>query len=149
MTNVFNQNTKQLLISPVNTNTTVELGALSWEKRVQNELNDFAKPSTTPNEVERRIQNMNRIQEVHTWTALVSDEFVKKSEASTISDETKEGVEEVMDNYMRLLRLINVEYGHIDESGYITEYSVEESASEDNSVFRITFNLLVGVPMSS
>jgi len=145
---VFEANTKQLLISFDNGASTYELGCSRWNKRLQNEVNDFAEPSNVPQEVQRRIQNLNQIEEVHTFEALISDEFVEVSEFYT-GDVTKEDVEESMDNVFKGTRLLEIEYGHVNVTGFMTEYSVEETWTGDGSIFTITFDLLVGVPMSS
>jgi len=157
--NTFDMNTKQLLIYPVGMKDfAIELGCTSWEKRMQNDLSDFARPSND-SDTERRAQNLNQVSENHIFNSLVSDEFVLKSE---INDEvggvgdivdpveltSKEQIDTQITNYFTLNRRVTVEYGHIEASGYLTEYNVEEAAQQDNSVYRIDFNLLVSVPMS-
>jgi len=145
--NVFKKETKQLIITPVGKGDTVELGAFNWNKRLRNELNDYAKPSSTEGEVERRIQNMNMVEEVHTFSALISDEFItKSSEFDNIS--TKEEAESQLDQYFKMKRLLQVTYGHVDVNGFLTEISVEESQRQSGGVFRIDLDFLVGVPMT-
>lgn len=148
MTDSFEMETKQLLVQPVGTSDTIELGATSWNKRMQNELNDFAKPSLNQGEVERKMQNLNRIEEMHVFDALINDDFILKSGEFGDSVTTKEEAEDRIDTYFKMRRLLNVRYGHVDVNGYLTEYSVEEVSQNDNSTFRISFNLLVGVPMT-
>ena len=157
--NTFDMNTKQLLIYPVGMeDSAIELGCTSWEKRMQNDLSDFAKPSTD-SDAERRAQNLNQISENHVFNSVVSDEFVVKSE---VNDEvggvagfiepveltSKEQIDAQLTNYFKLNRRVTVEYGHIEATGYLTEYNVEEAAQQDNSIYRIDFALLVSVPMS-
>ena len=157
--NTFDMNTKQLLIYPVGQeDLAIELGCTSWEKRMQNDLSDFAKPSTE-SDVERRAQNLNQVSENHIFNSLVSDEFVVKSEVNDevggvppfsdpVEVTSKEQIDTLLTNYFTLNRRLTVEYGHIEATGYLTEYNVEEAAQQDNSIYRIDFALLVSVPMS-
>lgn len=145
---VFEMETKQLVITPVGTLDAIELGCTSWNKRMQNELNDFAQPSLDEGDAERKIQNLNRIEEIHVFDSLISDEFIVKSDIYDGDIESKEEAESLIDEYFKLRRLLRIRYGHIDVKGYLTEVSVEESAQNENSAFRISFNLLVGVPMT-
>jgi len=145
---VFDANTKPLKLNFVGSNIIYELGCSKWNKKMQNELNDFSRPATDPNDIERRMQNLLRVQEVHNFTCYINDEFVRLSD-NNAGATTKEEVEESIDNIFRGRRLIEVKYGHVDITGYMTEYSVEETWQSDGSVFRITFDLLVGTTMSS
>lgn len=148
MSNVFNQNTKQLIIFPFGTTgNEMELGVTSWEKRKSNDIGSFVRPNQE--DPERRANNFNQVEENHIFNTLVSDEFISKAEFMPDGVTTKEELETQMDEYFESQRLVEVQYGHIQERGYITEYNVDEAANEDNSVFRINFTLLVCVPMSS
>ena len=147
MTNSFEQETKDLRIFPVGMGgEEIKLGGTSWEKRKSNELSDFA-VAKTDSSVERRAQNLNRIQENNIFNAVVSTRFVSLTDMGA-DVLTKEDVEEKLDEFFERNQLIRVIYGHVDVKGYLTELNVEEEAQNSNSVFRIDFNLLRSVPMS-
>ena len=147
MTNSFEQETKDLRIFPVGMGgEEIKLGGTSWEKRKSNELSDFA-VAKTDSSVERRAQNLNRIQENNIFNAVVSTRFVSLTDMGA-DVSTKEDVEEKLDEFFERNQLIRVIYGHVDVKGYLTELNVEEEAQNSNSVFRIDFNLLRSVPMS-
>jgi len=142
-------NTKQLILEIIDDeDSDIELGATVWNPRLTNELNDFAKPSQTPQEVERRIQNMNQILEVHTFEAVVDNEFIEGSSVYGTGVDDKEDVYQLMDSIFKSVRLLRFKYGDLEREGYLTELSFEERAQDDNSIFRIEFNFLVGRPMS-
>ena len=142
-------NTKQLILEIVDDeDSDIELGATVWNPRLTNELNDFAKPSQTPQEVERRIQNMNQILEVHTFETVVDDQFIRGSDIYSSEVQDKEDVYALLDNIFKSVRLLRFKYGDLEREGYLTELSFEERAQDDNSIFRIEFNFLVGRPMS-
>ena len=145
---IFDMTTKQLRINIVGDSETIELGCTNWNKRMQNELNDFAKPSLSEGETERRIQNLNQVEEVHVFKTLVNDEFIRVSDVISDTYTTKEDIEEQFDTFFKQRRLVRLRYGHIDVNGYLTEFSVEEASQNDNSTFMFDFTLLVGIPMS-
>ena len=147
--NSFNQNTKQLTIQRVSGDSSpvvYELAGTSWERRMSNDISDFSIPSLEDS-VERKAQNLNQIQENNIFNALVSDEFVAKS-SNNSGLSTKEEVESALKDLFESNTRINVQYVHVDIKGYMTEYNVEETAQNSNSVFRVDFNLLVAEPMS-
>ena len=141
-------NKKQLIITlQGGTGLQVELTATNWSPTFRNELNDFARPSTESGDVERKVQDLLRVEETHTFEATVSDEFVELSEYY----DTQNGKEQVyftLENVFKSVEPVKVEYGQVEKEGYLTELSFEERANQDNSVLRIDFNLLVGNPMS-
>jgi len=58
----------------------------------------------------------------------------------TGEDVSKEDVEETMDNLFKGTRLLKIDYGHVNVTGFMTEYSVEETWTGDGSIFTITFD---------
>lgn len=146
--NVFEKNTKQLIVEVEGQSTSIELGGTSWEKRKSNDISDFARPNTGSGS-ERRAQNLNQIQENHIFNALLSDQFVKAANYEGLSNtDTKEDIEDALDEIFELNQRIRIQYGHVDVKGYLTEYNVDENSQNDNSTFAIDFNLLVAEPMS-
>lgn len=145
--NVFEEDTKQLILYPVGTSNELELGGTSWEKRMQNNLNSFQEPSLDAEGGGTRAQNLNQIEENHIFNALINDSFIELSDINT-GISTKEEAEIVMDNYFKGNTRVTIEYGHITRTGYLTEYNVEETSQNDLSTFRMTFTLLVAEPMS-
>lgn len=145
---VFEQNTKKLTIEVASSATTIELGGTSWEKRKSNDISDFARPNTSGGNAERRAQNLNQIEENHIFNALVSDEFVQKATHEGLNLESKEDLEDSLDDFFESGLILRVQYGHVDEEGYLTEYNVDERSQNGNSVFSINFTLLVAEPMS-
>ena len=160
--NVFEMNTKEATLfttESADSQVFIDLALTSWRKDLQNDLSDFAEPSTG-SDVQRRAQNLNQIEENHQVEALISNEFINHPDTEFIgfyNDEvtTKEDVEQEIDFMFKSNQLIRLSYGHIGETagqsavtGYLTEVTVEETAASDNSVYRITFNLLRSVPMS-
>ena len=147
MTNSFNQNTKQLIIYPEGEpGQSLELAATSWERRMSNDISDFSIPSLE-DDVERKAQNLNQIQENHIFNALLSTEFLRLSDVVT-ETETKEEADILLQNYFTSNTRVTVEYGHLELTGYLTELNVEEEAQNSNSVFRVDFNLMIAEPMS-
>ena len=150
--NVFDPDTKKLLIRPSSAQQGggYELGCRNWSKTLSNNVNDFARPVTQPGDTERRVQNLNQIEEIHTFRVLISDQFIAtSSQYDSLGASTKEDVEEELDQLFKDINKVEVEYGHVSPSGYMIDYSVDEPAAADGSVFEIQFDLLVGIPMSS
>lgn len=146
MSNVFDANTKKLLISPINSGDEFELGCTSWEKRSKNDLQKFQRPSLD-GQPETRAQNLNQIEENHIFNVLINDAFIQESDINA-SVTTKEGLEQEIDAIFKKNTRCTVSYGHVSPTGYIMEYNVEEVSENDMSTFSITFTLLVAEPMS-
>ena len=146
--NVYDMNTKQMIIQRKSGGDKAELGVTVHNKRLQNEVNDFPEPKMDAVDVNRKIQNMNMLTEVHTFEAVIDDDLVNSSDVYGDSMETKEQVEQWMDMLFKSAAHLELEYGHINVEGYMTELSFEERAQDDNSTYRIELNFLVGRPMS-
>lgn len=141
-------NKKQLIITlQGGTGIELELTATNWSPTFRNELNDFARPSSESGDVERKVQDLLRVEETHVFEAKVSDEFVELSEYY-VDGSDKEDVYFALEEVFKSVEPVKVKYGRVEKKGYLTELSFEERANQDNSVLRIDFNLLVGTPMS-
>jgi len=158
-TNVFEQNTKKLLLNRLRSGEgdTIELGLTSRVRQWDKEFDaDFQRRR---NGGDRRILDLENVEEVWQIDALISNELITLSEdtsdsvelrdGGTVQIESLEDVETVFNDVMRTFdpsvspAPYQLDYGDTSVDGFISSLSIDEAAIDENGTFLIQFDFAV------
>lgn len=136
--------TKTLTIK--DSSRTLELGGVSVENDLQNQIESFQKPNQSGGSKETRALNLNQIEEIYTVTALMDDRATDKLNTGI---STKEGAKTRFKDIVVSGEHLTFEYGGETVKGYVTKLNIKEVADDDTTKYRFQFNFLEAVPMTS
>lgn len=125
------------------------IGAEEVTRNRENELESYAKPNEIP--PSHRAQNMNKIKEQISVKAKMTDEATQilNSEDSALGDGDKENLVDRLDEFYESTELLKLYYGDREYTGYISQIEYKERGRYENSVYDITLDFLIAVPMNS
>lgn len=136
--------TKKLVIE--SESDKLELGGVSVENDLQNDLETFNKPNRDGGSKETRALNLNQIEENYTIKARM-DDATTSALNSDLSN--KEEAKDRLKDIMLSADHLTLTYGDEEVKGYITKLNIKEQGDDDATVYRFQMDFRQAVPMTS